>query len=109
MTKKTAAGQKTTTTAESDTIQQALGTFTAKQQFMTSVLSMSWQLALTVVIPVIAGVKLDQRFDTSPSLTLTGFFLAAFAACMIVWNTVKGVNKLQSDEDKSVSKKEKRV
>ena len=104
-----AAASKTTTHAE-DTVRQTLDTFNAKQQFFTAALNMSWQLALTVVIPVVAGVKLDQKFDTSPSLTLTGFFLAAFAACMVVWNTVKGVNKMQATEDKqSAGKKEKRV
>jgi F0F1-type ATP synthase assembly protein I len=105
---KKAAVRKTTTPAEA-TIQQTLEVFNAKQRFFTSALSMSWQLALTVVIPVVAGVKLDQKFDTSPSLTLTGFFLAAFAACMVVWNTVKDVNRLQAAEDKKVNKRKKRV
>jgi F0F1-type ATP synthase assembly protein I len=102
-----AAASKTTTQAEGD-LQQALDTFNAKQQFFSSALNMSWQLALTVVIPVVAGVKLDQKFDTSPSLTLAGFFLASFAAAMVVWNTVKDVNKAQANEAKT-TKKEKRV
>jgi F0F1-type ATP synthase assembly protein I len=95
MSIKAAAGKKTTTTAEND-IQQTLDTFTAQQQFMSSVLSMSWQLALTVVIPVIAGVKLDEKFNTSPSLTLTGFFLATAAACIVVSRVVKDVTKQQA-------------
>ena len=103
-----AAANKTTTSADGD-IQQALNTFNAKQQFFSSVLSMSWQLALTVVIPVIAGVKLDQKFDTAPSLTLTGFFLATTAACVVVWNTVKDVNKLQAEEEKEGNKRKKRA
>lgn len=106
---KKAAVRKTTTPAEAE-LQQVIDTFDAKQQLFTSVLSMSWQLALTVVIPVVAGVKLDQHFDTAPSLTLTGFFLAAFAACTVVWNTVKDVNKAQAIEDnKKISKRKKRV
>jgi F0F1-type ATP synthase assembly protein I len=94
-----AAASKKTTTATAD-LQQAVEVFDAKQRFFSSTLSMSWQLALTVVIPVVAGVKLDQKFDTSPSLTLTGFFLAAFAACYVVWNTVKDVNKMQAEDEK---------
>jgi len=103
-----AAAKKTATSAEDD-IQQALDTFNAKQRFFTAALNMSWQLALMVVIPVVAGVKLDQKFDTSPSLTLTGFFLAAFAACTVVWNTVKDVNKLQADDEKKNLKGKKRA
>ncbi|HTE58318.1 MAG TPA: AtpZ/AtpI family protein [Verrucomicrobiae bacterium] len=95
---KAAATRKTTTTAD---LQQAAEVFNAKQRFFSATLNMSWQLALMVVIPVVAGVKLDQKFDTAPSLTLTGFFLAAFAACYVVWNTVKDVNKLQAEDDKN--------
>ncbi|HTE22795.1 MAG TPA: AtpZ/AtpI family protein [Candidatus Limnocylindria bacterium] len=104
-----AAARKTTTRSNKpgDDIQQALDTFNARQQFFTAALTMSWQLALTVVIPVVAGVKLDQKLDTSPSLTLAGFFLAAFAACTVVWNTVKGVNKLQAEEDAKGSKRKR--
>lgn len=96
----------TQSTTAADEIQQTLDTFTAKQKFFSAALNMSWQLALTVVIPVVAGVKLDEKFDTSPSLTLAGFFLAAFAACMVVWNTVKGVNK--SLADTNVTKRKSR-
>lgn len=95
-----AAAKKATGTAEGESVQEAIEVFNAKQQFFSSVLSMSWQLALTVVIPVVAGVKLDRMLDTSPSLTLTGFFLAITAACVVVWNTVKDVNKLQAEEEK---------
>lgn len=95
--------KKGSDTAEGD-IQRALDVFNAKQKFFTSALNMSWQLALTVVIPVVGGVKLDQRFDSAPSLTLAGFFLAAFAACVVVWNTVRDLNNSQAEEDKKENK-----
>jgi F0F1-type ATP synthase assembly protein I len=103
-----AAAKKTTTTAGSD-MQQAFEVFNAKQRFYAATLNMSWQLALTVVIPVVGGIKLDDHFNTSPSLTLTGFFLAAFAACYVVWNTVKDVNRLQAEDDKKANRRKKRV
>lgn len=96
---KAAAKKETTTPAEAD-LQRAIDTVNAKQQFFTSALTMSWQLALTIVIPVVAGVKLDDYFDSSPSLTLTGFFLAIAMGGTVVWNTVKGVSKLQEEDDK---------
>ncbi len=81
-------------------LQQSVKAFQAKQQFFGATLNMSWRLALTVVIPVVAGIKLDQHFGTTPSLTLTGFTLAIVGACMTVWGTVKEVNELQAEEDK---------
>lgn len=96
---KAAAPRKTTTSAEND-IQQALKTFEARQQFIGATLNMSWRLALTVLIPLVVGIKLDQYFDTSPSFTLTGFFLAIGGGCAAVWNTIKDVNRLQAAEDK---------
>jgi F0F1-type ATP synthase assembly protein I len=103
-----AAAKKETTSAEAD-IQRALDTFNAKQQFFTSALNMSWQLALTIVIPVVAGVKLDAYLDSSPSLTLTGFFLAIAMGGTVVWSTVKGVNKAQAEEDSKKLTRRKRV
>lgn len=103
-----AAAKHSTTTPAEDEIQQAIATLNAKQQFFASALNMSWQLALTVVIPVVAGVKLDQRFDSAPSLTLTGFFLALAMGSMVVWNTVKGISAAQAAEDKQSQKKLRR-
>ena len=102
-----------TTTGEissvGEEIQQSVKTLQAKQQFIGATLNMSWRLALTVVIPVVAGIKLDKHFDTAPSLTLAGFFLAVFGACMTVWSTVKEVNRLQADEDKKSRGRKKRA
>jgi len=101
-----AAATKTTTSAEAD-IQQAMKTLNAKQQFIGATMNLSWRLALTVIIPVVAGIKLDKHFDTSPSLTLAGFFLAVFGACLAVWGTVKEVNKLQAEEDKQANRRKR--
>ena len=90
-------------------MQQVIGDFNAKQQFYASTLSMSWQMALSVIILVVGGIKLDEHFNTSPSFTLAGFFLAAGAACMVVWNTVKGVNRQQAQQDMKVNKRNKRA
>ena len=94
-----AGSTKKTTSAEGD-LQQALDTFNARQKFMVNAINMSWQLAVMVVVRVVAGIKLDQRFDSSASLTLSGFFLAAFAGCMVVWKTVQNVNSVQQEEDR---------
>ncbi len=65
---------------------------------MGSTLNMGWRLAVTVVIPIVAGVKIDDHFHTSPSYTLVGLMLAAVAGSAAVWTTIKQVNKEQADE-----------
>ena len=74
----------------------------AKQQFLDSALNMSWQLAVTIVVPVIIGVKLDDHFNSSPAWTLGALFLAVFMACGVVVKTLRGVKVAQSS--KRVSK-----
>lgn len=103
-----AAVTKKTTSAAGRENQQSFDVIGARSLFFTSAINMSWQLALTIVIPVVAGVKLDQWFDSSPSLTLTGFFLAIAMGSMVVWNTVKGVNEVQAEEDKRDSRTARR-
>ena len=43
---------------------------------LNAALQMSWRLAIVVLIPLIGGVKLDERFKTSPYLTILGVLLA---------------------------------
>jgi F0F1-type ATP synthase assembly protein I len=43
---------------------------------LSATLDMSWRLAIVVLIPLIGGVKLDQRFKTGPYLTILGILLA---------------------------------
>lgn len=102
------AARKATGSAGDD-IQQSLATLQAKQQFIGATMNLSWRLALTVLIPVVGGIKLDQHFDSAPSLTLAGFFLATFGAAMAVWGTVKEVNTLQAAEDSKKTRRKKSV
>lgn len=103
-----AAVKDKTTTAAARKEQQSFDVDGARSLFFISALNMSWQLALTIVIPVVAGVKLDQWLDSSPSLTLTGFFLAIVMGSMVVWNTVKGVSEVQAEDDRRSSRKLRR-
>lgn len=97
---KRAAAKKTTTdTAESE-LEQYVDAFGARQQFIGAVLNLSWRLALTVLIPLIGGIQLDKKFNSSPSYTLTGFMIAIVFGCIAVWQTVKEVNEAQAEEDK---------
>jgi F0F1-type ATP synthase assembly protein I len=103
--KRGAAKPKTTTV--DDDLQQMMDAQVAKTQFVGATLNLSWRLALTVLIPVIAGIKLDDKFDTAPSFTLTGLMLASVGACVAIWSTVKEVNQLQAEEAKKGKKKKR--
>jgi len=96
-----AAAKKVTTTVEPviDEIDKATRAL-ARQKFMGATLNMGWRLAITVVIPIVGGVKIDERFHSSPSYTLVGLMLASVAGCIVVWQTVKEVNKEQAEDEK---------
>lgn len=102
--KKTAA-KKTT---DIEDIEKALLLDTAKRQFLGATMNMGFRLAITVVIPIVIGVKLDQRWETSPNFTLLGLFLAAGAGSAAVWGTIKEVNQLQAEED-AANKKGRKI
>lgn len=62
-----------------------------KSQFYMATLNMSWQLLLVVLIPVIAGVQLDKKFDTSPVFTIVGFIIALAGVVVVVWRQMQRV------------------
>ena len=104
---KKAAGRKTTSNEDAiaEELRLATQVFDAKQKFIAATLNLSWRLALTVLIPLLAGIWLDKKFDSSPSYTLIGFMLAIVFGCMAVWQTVKEVNQLQAEEESKGNKK----
>jgi len=63
----------------------------AKQLFISSALSMSWQMAIAVLVPIVGGFYLDKYFKTTPYLTLTGFILAILLVVLIVRRTIKQI------------------
>jgi F0F1-type ATP synthase assembly protein I len=96
---KRAARSKAPTTIAQDDIEQSLLVLSARRQFLTTSLNMGWQLAFTVLLPVIIGVKLDDYFNTSPSYTLAALFLAIAAASAVVWQTITRVNREQAESE----------
>lgn len=103
--KRAAVKRNETTTTAQDDIEQYMKIVNARRQFFSSSANMGWRLAITVVIPIVAGVKLDQKFNTAPSLTLSGLILASVGAVMVVYSTVKEVNQIQAEEEKKEKQK----
>lgn len=60
--------------------------------------SMSWQLALVVLLPLVGGHFIDDRLrpNGTPIFTLTGLLLAIAGMVMVVRRTVKELNKYMS-------------
>ncbi len=106
------AAAKVITTTQIDPVnakvEQAAAAFGAKQQFISSTFNMGWRLAITVVVPIVAGVKIDEHFRSSPSFTLVGLMLAVVAGSAAVWTTIKQVNQQQASDAAEATIKTKR-
>ncbi len=96
--KKAAARRETTTVAQDD-IERSLLAFAARRQFVGTSVNMGWQLALTVLVPVFIGIKLDGHFHSSPSYTLAALMVAATGAVIVVAHTVRQVNAESKKEN----------
>ena len=64
------------------------------QIFVTMALDMSWRLAIVVLLPIVAGFKLDEKFGMTPLLTITGFFLAMAGTGLVMWRTMQEANRV---------------
>ena len=62
--------------------------------FWTMAINMSWQLAIVILIPIIAGAKLDNHFDTSYLYTFIGLAVASTLSGVVMWRTLKVANSL---------------
>ena len=98
------ASEKSVKLTDEDVIQKRLATLSAKRQFVGASVSMGWQMAGAVLIPVIIGVKLDDHFHSSPSYTLAALVLACGGAIAIVSNTIKQVGRDQAAADSPKTK-----
>lgn len=61
----------------------------AQNQFFSAALSMSWQLAAVVLVPIIGGYELDKQLDMLPLLTIVGFIIAMIGFAGIVWRQMQ--------------------
>lgn len=65
-----------------------------QSQFVSLALTMGWQLAVVVLVPVIGGVELDKVFGTSPVLLLIGLAVALLASTVVMWRMMQTANHL---------------
>lgn len=80
-------------------LDRSMTVMAARRQFVSTALTMGWQLAGMVIIPVVIGVKLDDRLGSTPSYTLAALVLATGGAVWVISNTIKQVNKEQESAE----------
>jgi F0F1-type ATP synthase assembly protein I len=65
-----------------------------RSQFLVMALNMSWQLAVVILVPVVAGTQLDKAFNTSNVYTFVGLGVALLGSIAVMWRTMQVANKL---------------
>jgi hypothetical protein len=64
-------------------------TMTDNALLLNAAVQMSWRLAIVVLVPLIAGVKLDQHYKIFPYLTITGSILAIVGIYYVLSGVLK--------------------
>jgi F0F1-type ATP synthase assembly protein I len=73
---------------------KGLSTVAPQQQFIASAVSMSWQLAIAVLVPVIGGVELDKALTSSDIFLFVGLAVALLASAGVMWHAMQHANRM---------------
>lgn len=60
-----------------------------RREFLAAAGTMSWQLAIVVLVPLLLGSQLDKHFHTAPIWTLFGFVLAMAGTAGVMWQQLR--------------------
>lgn len=63
--------------------------------FISMALSMTWRLAIVVLVPILGGFYLDQWLNTTPVFTIVGFFLAMIGIALVFWQIMQTANQVE--------------
>lgn len=97
MAKISKASQKTRNTKSAkdtsadDTVKESSNQRTV---FVNMALTMSWQLALVVLVPIFAGAKLDKRTGSGNTYTFIGLGVALVGSIAVMWRAMQTANSL---------------
>lgn len=81
----------------------------SKNAFMGTMLGMSWQLAVAVLVPTLGGYQLDLYLRKTPLFTLIGLLLAIAGMIFVVRRAITDLNKymmLTTPDEDSTNPKE---
>jgi len=96
---KTAEPKSTAANSNSDKV-KSKKVLDPKSQFIGASLSMSWQLAIVVLVPIVGGYKLDEHYKTSPLWVIVGFALAMIGFFVIIQRALSEFNDNVYNKDK---------
>ena len=105
---KTGSKHKTSNLDDDPIVDQFL-VASAKTSLLSNMIGMGWRLAVIVLIPIFIGVQIDKRLDSAPSMTLAAFFIAIFAASLLIYKTYVEMTTESKGSDKRKSKRPKTV
>lgn len=63
--------------------------------FISMALSMTWRLAIVVLVPILGGFYLDQWLNTTPVFTIVGFFLVMIGIALVFWQIMQTANQVE--------------
>ena len=72
----------------------------AVAEFFAATWTMSWQLAIVILVPLVGGFELDRKLHTGPALTVVGFVIAMAGVAAVVWRQYQVVIALQNNSQK---------
>ncbi len=75
------------TTTSEETVKKA------KRLFFVGLADISWRLALTIILPIVAGYWLDNKTDSGNLFTLIGLLSGIILAGFVIYKTYKKLNK----------------
>jgi len=79
---------------------------TQGQQFVFMALNMSWQLAVVVLLPVLAGVALGKAQDHATAWLMVGLAVALVGSIAVMWRTMRVANSLPVPKLSAAEKRE---
>ena len=71
-----------------------LTTAEIRSTFFAAALSMGWQLAIVVIVPIVGGYYLDQRLHESATWEIVGFIVALLGFFVIVRRQLVDFNEM---------------
>lgn len=76
----------------------SIDTVQLRTTFIAAALSMGWQLAVVVVVPIVGGYYLDQHFHTAATWEIVGFIVALLGFIVVVRRQVNDLNEMMKQE-----------
>jgi len=74
--------------------------FESRQLFINSSISMSWQMAIAVLIPIVGGYYLDQHFKLANWFIFGWFIIAVVLVALIVKRTINQLPEFTKRKNK---------